>query len=585
MAIRGRLLRRVARGMGTVVLLAHALTSGAVPLCTSLGYNNWPRAKTQKLYLYFPATADATFPSPGPAAAFDTTQLTSYTDSGTALIDAIVDEVTDIYCELNVEVLKTTVPVSAPAKRTVVAVGTDGSSTGTGQPWFGEADVNTGNGQSVEHARVWAGTYQQFTGSSGGQLYGDDSTVRRWAASIGGSIAHEAGHTYGADHPDGTVLASGEDAIAHHLMAAGRNFSFKDRALTRHFSDEEYETLASNVGLAVQTMFVWGLTNQNQRTAAALMLDILSVQPNLVLGPSYEGKLSPWTAPVLIPNGTYSFQSKVYYRYYVHWKTAQHWDSGQPGAVTTGTSFAIGTSALSVDPSTPDPLIVLGATLFDGEQSALPIRPRVPSLDAGDFDLGDGSFGVHLQNMEKEGALILASGSARMASRQLGIATLANADNDLDPFGRPVATRARILSIAKNRMLSPGARTRIVIARLAEGRRKTRIIRNEADCEPRETPPEGRPLQVCRPGINVSLFPETTTLLTVRLVSPKAPMWDSKLRKLVQRPLDSWVSYQLAGRHPDLDGNGIDDYIDIANGRARDSDRNGVPDHVQIRRR
>lgn len=101
----------------------------AVPQCTALGFNNFPQGKGNKLYLFFPATATA-YPQFGPvgtptnpAQPFDVSRLQSYTGVGTAedLRSAIVDVVTDTYCEFNVEVVATsTLPSSALPRRNVV---------------------------------------------------------------------------------------------------------------------------------------------------------------------------------------------------------------------------------------------------------------------------------------------------------------------------------------------------------------------------------------------------------------------------------------------------------------------------------
>jgi hypothetical protein len=37
----------------------------------------------------------------------------------------------------------------------------------------------------------------------------------------------------------------------------------------------------------------------------------------------------------------------------------------------------------------------------------------------------------------------------------------------------------------------------------------------------------------------------------------------------------------VTGRHPDLNKNKVDDYIDILTGRSKDENRDGIPDEVQ----
>ncbi len=50
---------------------------------------------------------------------------------------------------------------------------------------------------------------------------------------------------------------------------------------------------------------------------------------------------------------------------------------------------------------------------------------------------------------------------------------------------------------------------------------------------------------------------------------------------ICSRAVESHLYYQIAGRHPDLNRNGIDDFIDIAGGRSKDANGDGVPDEVQ----
>ena len=147
----------------------------------------------------------------------------------------------------------------------------------------------------MDYARVWAGTYQTCAGRfSGGALNGSDSTVERWANSIGSTAAHEAGHNYGLSHADGEVpLTPGEDAPLspedarkHHLMRAGSvngmlAYSFDDRARGRHFSDHEYSVLASNVGLAMDTMWNWDFINPVQRPVQSCAWSFLAASKHL----------------------------------------------------------------------------------------------------------------------------------------------------------------------------------------------------------------------------------------------------------------------------------------------------------------
>src|SRR5262245_28249504 len=99
----------------------------AAPNCP-FGSGPQAHATTNELHLYFSPTVDTGFPDvdlpptnpmrPRPTTPlnpFDVTQLQSYTGTSAELVDAIHDVVTDIYCEFNVEVLKTTTPPATNA--------------------------------------------------------------------------------------------------------------------------------------------------------------------------------------------------------------------------------------------------------------------------------------------------------------------------------------------------------------------------------------------------------------------------------------------------------------------------------------
>jgi hypothetical protein len=68
---------------------------------------------------------------------------------------------------------------------------------------FGVAqEVDIGDRVAVDYAHVFGGSYPSLAGGAGGALNGANSTLQRWAFSIGGTAAHEAGHTYGLQHND-----------------------------------------------------------------------------------------------------------------------------------------------------------------------------------------------------------------------------------------------------------------------------------------------------------------------------------------------------------------------------------------------
>ena len=82
-------------------------------------------------------------------------------------------------------------------------------------------------------------------------------------------------------------------------------------------------------------------------------------------------------------------------------------------------------------------------------------------------------------------------------------------------------------------------------------------------------------------GINVDLFPATMIYVTATVVDPNANTGYPVSKSFVVGPLESRLFYQIAGRRPDLNRNGVDDFIDIATGKSKDTTGDGVPDEVQ----
>ena len=319
--MRDRAVRRAALSLGAVVLLAlaGAPTAGAAPECP-ISYGSSDDAKPNKLYLYYPVVSDPTFPEFGavgggptsPAVPFDVSQLSSYTGSAGDLRNGTNDVVIDDYCEFNVQVRPTTTaPPATFPRRVTIAVGTDSEPAGR----WGRANlVDVGDPTDLGFARVWAGTYQNSAGFPGGALEGPNSTVNRWARAIGGTAAHEGGHTYGLAH--NTTTLTGEDDFSRHLMPAGSDVTQEERAgYRRHFSDTEFSTLASNVGLSIQTMHNWDLVNPNSQTGHQFRMTFLSPQDSPVLSWSYGGSRTPWINPTVTPYGIQSFKGTTYNRF------------------------------------------------------------------------------------------------------------------------------------------------------------------------------------------------------------------------------------------------------------------------------
>jgi hypothetical protein len=596
-----RHIRTTAFSAALVMLSGMAAT--AAPQC----YTSYGGTKPYKLYLYFPAATDSTYPEFGtpigappthPAHAFNIADLTNYAAIGgaataAALRDGVYDVVADDYCEFNVEVIQTTTapPATFPNRNTVAVTTDDGTSAGG---LFGLAqNVDTGNAIPVDFAYVWGATYQGLYGGAGGALNGANSTLERWARSIGGTAAHEGGHNFGLSHADGLPVAAGEDPLVHHIMASGSHYSGEDRAgYRRHFSDHEYSVLASNVGLSVQTIWNWDFVNPNAQTATKVRMDFLATQASLTVAGPYNGNESPWINPTVSASlGTQVFQGVTYNRFQVTWSAGHAWDGHVPGGpgpspgtsgqVVGGGSFHVGTGFSGVNYNLPNPIIITNVTLFDAANAALALHPRAIAFDSGALDAADGTFNVQAFNIAGP-PIRIDSVNVQFLPRLLAIeAMVASNKKLLDVRGQPFAAWSEARTIKLGRSLEKGQATYIQIARLSDKRHV--VERVTADCA-RDDRLQGPDTVACKPGINVDLFPATTTYLTATVVDPSAKHWDIAAKKYVTGPVTSHAFLQIAGRHPDLNKNGVDDYIDILTERSKDTNKDGVPDEVQKKR-
>jgi hypothetical protein len=593
------------------VLLATAGSALAGPSCP-IELGAIEDAKPNKLYLYFPAADDAAFPEFGgacnntsPARAFDITGLGSYTGTAADLQNAIRDVVSDDYCEFNVKVLSTTTtPPTTFARRATVAIGTDSIFSATsgacctagpatapclaGTPpcyLFGSTQAVPGN---PGVARVWAGTYQSMMGGAGGELNGASSTLERWAFAIGGTAAHEGGHTYGLSHANGETVKPGEDPIGTHIMPRGCALTNEQRAGSRrHFDDTSFSILASNVGLSVQTLHNWDFINPNSVAASRLQVTVLSTQPTLTLSWTYLGGLSPWSAPAVTPAGTATFQGATFNKFLVTWSSAKAWANGTPGNVGPAVTFHVGTTFSGVDLSLPNPVILTQIALQDGSGTPLTLQPRMIGYDAGALDGSDGSFNFNFFNPDPARPLILANLTVRELPRVASIDSMVAGAALKSWQGLPIvpwATReVRPAGAAGDRR---GAVTindvyKVALAKLSQARHIFIDVKPE-DCKRQAAQKDGNIDDVfCRPGISLDLFPATSLLVTATVIDPQAKHWDPAQGKFVIGPLESKLFYQVAGRHPDLNKNGIDDAIDIYRGTSKDANHDGVPDEVQ----
>jgi len=581
---------RVVHSAWLVLALTLSARSGALvaQVQCPISYGATDNAKPNKLYLYFPTADDATFPTsiPGasPARAFNIANLSSYTGTVDQLRDAIRDVVIDDYCEFNVKVIATTTaPPTTFPRRNIVAVGTDVNGTLAGQA----QSVDAGDATLSDVARIWAGVYQSLAGGVGGELNGANSTLQRWAFSIGGSTAHEAGHNYGLSHANGALVATGEDALTRHLMPAGGSISLEQRAsFRRHVNNIDFSTLAANVGLSIQTMHNWDLTNPNNVAASQLRMTFLHPNASVIMSWSYSGSLSPWVNPTVSGSlGTQLFKGTTYNKFQITWSTGQNWANGTSGNVPAGVNFHIGATFSGVDFDAPDPVIITKLELLDGGGTALPLFPRLPGYDAGTLDAIDGSFDVAFFNTDGGDALTVTNVIVQELPRVLAMNNMVAGAPLETWFGHSIepweggTRRIQVGSDRENNRLQLKDWQPLQVASMAETRHVYQNIDGHG-CTPPSDAITGPEVNECVNGITVDLFPSTTLYLTADVIDPAARHWDPAQSRFVVGPVVSKIYYQLAGRHPDLNGNHIDDYVDIKTGTSRDVNKDGVPDEA-----
>jgi hypothetical protein len=551
-------------------------------------------AKSNKLFLYFPTVADSSYPAydtnVSPVQPFDVASLSPGIGTTTQLINSIFAIVVDDYCEFNVQVTSTTSNPNSgsgvPARRSTVAVGADNNGNAAdGYTWGETQFVNTGATTAVDYARVWAGTYVNCEGGVGptvltggcsmtGSLTGTNATLTHWAQAIGGTAAHEGGHTFGLIHQDddppddptgqaGSGPAPGEDAFNKHLMPTGYDLTGPDRAdYRRHFSDNDYGILATNVGLSVETMHNWDLVNPNAESGYSLAIDFLSSKSSISIDWFYAGTESPWLNPTVSgPSGTAVFQGTTYNKYRVTWTAGNPaWTNPSAGIVAGGAVFHIGTTFAGVDFNTPNPIIIQDVTLYDASSTALILHPRLPSYDAGTLDGTTGDYSLHFNAPPGAPEMRLRSAAILQLPR---VATIDSMVGQGMPYSRdkqPI--RPWSSSSCAAAALRDGATCRI--ANLSEAPHVVNILRlgdpGVVDCSRGTATAAGNrangPQDSTRvpdyegpmcAGQQFDPFPSTTVYVIATFVDPDAKHYDPAKKTYVTGPVISKVFYQFAG--------------------------------------
>jgi hypothetical protein len=567
-------------------------------------------AKSHTVYLYFPTTADSSFPAydtnVSPAQPFSAPSLNAALTSTSALIGTIGNVVADDYCEFDVKVVTTTTNpaslASPSARRVTVAVGAD-SNNGT---WGEAQEVDIGDQVDIDFARVWAGTYVACEGgagpsgsgcSSAGSLTGTNATVTHWAQAIGGTSAHEAGHTYGLSHSDddpqsdacdpgedGFAPIPGEDAFNKHLMPSGCNLTGPDRAdYRRHFSDRDYGILATNVGLSIETMHNWDLVNPNAQSGASLAIDFLSQKSSITIAWFYNGSQSPWLNPTVSgPTGTATFKGQTYNKYRITWSAPNPaWHTPTPGVVGGGEVFHIGATFIGVDFNTPEPIIIQNVTLYNSSNAALALHPRLPIYDAGSVDAAAGSDDVTFTAPPGAPNLRLVSAQVAQLPRVASIDSMVGAGAPFTWDKQPIRPWS-VSRCAPSRVLEKGVKCKVAALTQPPHVSLTRRLGQPGvvDCAKGRVPVRGPVTNgdsihspdyegpVLRPaprgsgdsthapdfegpycaGTERDPFPSATVYIIATFVDPAARHWVPARKAYVTGPVTSKVYYQYAGR-------------------------------------
>lgn len=551
------------------------------------------KPKSSALYLVYTSSDDATFPEFGgtgpatsPLADFDIAELDGSIGTEAQLRNRVQELVEDGYCEFDVEVktvAAASVPTPTETRWQIVGIGSDDSGTGL----VGRAQaVDTGDADAQDYARFWVAALGTFAGS---ELTGANSTLDRWAVGMANLIAHESGHNYGAAHGHGVAVA-GEDATINHYMtnpALGATGSSVIDSFN-HFSDTSYEILGHNIGLNIKTLSNWDFTNPNSSNADSLTLTLLSQAANLTIGWFYNGNLSPWTSPAIVKTGgTQTFRGENYNVYELRFTTAKSWSGGADGIAPPGVKFHVGTSFLE-----SDAVIVYETTLHAGGAD-LPLKPRMFGYDAG--TAFDGSFALTFFNPTPEqGFLVLQDLQVLFVPRMVNIESMISGAEPVGMNGQPVEAFRRVAPLQRaaqgNSARIGDEPLRLEVARLID-QRHVDIFYDPEDCPDQEdsepgqivTPGFGDPLSpdYCQDGTALSLFPATYTYVIATVVDPNANHWDPGTGDFVVGPLESKLFFQVAGIVPDMNGNGVDDLLDIRDGTSVDENGNGVPDEAE----
>lgn len=589
---------RVARiGIFALILtLAHGIASAQIctPYLASL-------PKESRLFLYFPTTDDPTFPTDTldnisgvtsqPLTAFTPANLDAdLTATAAQLRDRVTEQVRDSYCEFSVDVIaSTSEPNPTGTAWQVVGIGADSSGTRVGRA----QDVDTGDADTEDYARVWARGFHDAFGGAGEALSPANATLERWATAVAGTVAHEAGHNYGLDHAF-SAPRTGEDMQNNHLLATGSTgLTGEQRVTRRHFSDMSFEILAHNLGLNTKTLSNWDFVNPNSSDATGLRLRLLTTAGSLALTRVYNGDRSPWTNPTLTQQpGTQSFRGTTYNIFDLTFSTGKTWTGGASGVVPAGAEFHVG-AGVDADATVYDVFLTDAGGDMD-------LHPRMAGYAFGLNDsLGDGL--VRFFADEAGGDLLVENVQVRFLPRPISLSQMVEGGSLIAEDGLPVQPFSR-RELAGNveRPIRNGVeraeidgRYDLPVAHLTDRRHLDLTIKPTAVCDENNKTvprPDSGPFdrldateeEYCAAGDYISLFPATSVYVTATVVDPDARFFDPGVGDFVEGRLESNLFVQFAGVIPDFNRNGRDDYRDIRDGGSRDENGNGIPDEAEV---
>ena len=294
------------------------------------------------------------------------------------LRNAVTDVVADDYCEFNVQVRPdhdcAAEHVRSPQHRRDRHRLLFGAGLTTGRQGRASA-VDTGDPTAVDFARVSGGTYQFDEGGPGRRAHRRRSPPsHRWAPSIGGTAAHEAGHNLRPLAQRRLDDRPGEDPLTPH-HAGGRTHGDEHRPATAATSTTASSPSSPrNVGLSIQTMHNWDLVTSNAPAARAFRLAFLAPSGGSDQVVGVQGQ----PQPVERTRGrglaaARRRQGRNLHRYRSP-GTGQAWSAGR-SAGARRRRFHVGATLSGIDFNQPDPMIINKRELLDWAARRSRCRP------------------------------------------------------------------------------------------------------------------------------------------------------------------------------------------------------------------